>query len=204
MDGFTLIPKRQKSEAVANANNSQESFSNINNNVSENTNIRLAMDTGINLPQENISEEVVQNLENKKSSVLDGGLMLFVSVLVFLGSLAYCGYLLFLRQITTAQIQDYALKLKSLESKIDKREITELQNMDTVLKSLKTRMDAHVLPTEIFSFINKNMRSTLQLTEYKVEKSQDGLDVIFSCVSPNFKDMAEQTEKFVELKRIRL
>ncbi len=202
MDGFTLIPKKQKADPIANANNLQDSFSSQS--FSNTPDIKLAMDQGVHIPEENISEEVIDRLAPQKSSLLDGGLFFLISMLVFLGSLAYSGYLLFIRQITAAQIEDYSFKLQSLASKIDKNEISDLQNMDTVLKSLRTRMDNHILPTQIFGFINQNMRNSLQLTEYKVEPSQDGFDVIFSCVAPSFKDMAEQTEKLVELKKGRI
>jgi hypothetical protein len=66
---------------------------------------------------------------------------------------------------------------------------------------MKSRLSDHILPTFIFSFLNKNMRNTVQVTEYKVENKESGVDVSFQCIAPTFKDMAEQTEKMTELKK---
>lgn len=207
MDGFTLIPKKQKIDPVANASDLQspnyevkpENSYNPNKIMESTDNIRLAMDNGA-LPV-GISEDVVTE-EPDKSSILDSSLPLLISILALLGAIAYCGYLFFMRQIYIAQIEDYSLKIKALENKISATEIQELQNIDQVLKSLKGRIDKHVLATQVFTFINRNMRSSLQLTEYKIDSDQDGgIAIYFSCVAPEFKDLAQQTEKMVELQK---
>jgi len=214
MDGFTLIPKRNKTNADINSVSlvdaapeykEQEKQTYNPNKIMENVgNINLAIDNN-GLPID-LSEKVVTEKDVKSSSsMLDGGLLLFVSILLFLGALVYSGYLVFLRQIYVAQIEDYSFKIKSLESKINRSEIEDFKNMDEILKSLRGRIDKHILSNQVFAFINQNMRTTLQVTEYKVDpEPEGGVAVSFSCIVPNFKDMAEQTEKMVELQKSKL
>lgn len=100
MDGFTLIPKRNKTNTDINSVSLQDAVAEYKeqekqvynpNKIMENVgNINLAIDNN-SLPID-LSEKVLNEKDIKNSSsVLDGGLLLFVSILLFLGALVYSG-----------------------------------------------------------------------------------------------------------------
>jgi hypothetical protein len=197
MNGFNLIPK--KNNTAASEDNSGQDFP-----TSPLGGLNLAMDNSGPAPRSKeinpTTNRISENPENPKTLMTESLVKILIS-LFFIGSLVYCGYLFFLRFDTLTQIEEYSFRLRNVETKISKKEIEEFKYMDTILKSMKSRLSDHILPTFIFSFLNKNMRNTVQVTEYKVENKESGVDVSFQCIAPTFKDMAEQTEKMTELKK---
>jgi hypothetical protein len=72
--------------------------------------------------------------------------------------------------------------------------------MDLSLKAINGKLNNHVLTSFIFSTVNQNIRSSLQVSEYRVDVKEKVVEVNLVAVTPSFKELAEQTEKFFEMK----
>jgi hypothetical protein len=98
------------------------------------------------------------------------------------------------------QIGGYSQALTQLNSQIDLTEMKEFQAMDITLKAINGKLGKHVLNTAILAMVNQNIRRSLQVTEYRLDIKETEVEVNISAIAPSFKELAEQTERFFQLK----
>jgi multidrug resistance efflux pump len=123
-----------------------------------------------------------------------------LAILFLIGTVLYTSYLFFLRWKTLNDISAISASLTQVSSTIDPQEIEGFKVMDAKVKSIKQRLSKHFMFTNVFALINQNMRTTIQVSEYKVDVTDTELLASYSCAAPSFKEMAEQTERLLELK----
>ena len=173
MDGFNLIPK-------------------------ENT----AADSGMNLHRakpvlasNDIGSVKIQPRQNKPIDII-----MWAAVLVVGGVLVYFVYLVVMRFLILNQINSAAQDLQQRETQIDRSKLENLKTIDQRLKVINNRISKHILVNRVFDTVNKYIRTTAQISEYQVVVSDTELYVTLSEITPSFKDMAEQTERLIDLK----
>lgn len=141
--------------------------------------------------------------EEKKENVItkSGGSFLYiVSVLSLVGVFVYFGFLVFYRLNILAQISAYGEQIRSISSSIDRKELEDFKVMDKTLKSINEKLGRHVLSSQVLLLVNKNIRTSLQVSEYKVDVKDKEVLVTLTSVAPTFREFAEQTEKFFAMK----
>jgi hypothetical protein len=135
--------------------------------------------------------------ETKKS---DLEILSWTAYAVVTGVILYTGYLVFMRFYILNQISSVSAELQTIEQSVDKGSIETLKTVDQRLQMIKTRLSRHVLSGVVLDTINQYIRTTAQISEYKIETTETELTVSLSEITPTFKDMAEQTEKLFDLK----
>ena len=199
MDGFTSIPIQNagvntSGNNPANSNNnSVASVSNYNNysnapytdnaiNSNGNNDIELTDDT----------KKVV-----KKNSF---GFLFPLSILSLLAVFGYFGYLVFLRWTTLQQVTLLSEDFQVFAKNVNKNEIEEFLVLDNSLKAINEKLGGHTQVGGILSFVNRNIRSNVQITDYRIENREKEVSVALASIAPTFRELAEQTEKMAELK----
>lgn len=183
MDGFNVIPV------------DKDTFKSVGSNSSP----------SMNMPPntlDNSFEIIDEDKEKAKAQAASqsGGMFLFFSIVILVALFAYWGFLVYYRVTLISQIVSYGSELRNISKNIDVKEMQDFQAMDSTLKAINGRLSKHVLGGEIMSFINLNIRKTLQITEYRMDVNPTTVDVNLTAVSPSFKELAEQTEKFFQEK----
>lgn len=143
-----------------------------------------------------------QTSPKNNESVPGSSLLLVLSVMTLIGIFGYFGFLVYQRVIILAQISDYSIQIAAIGQKIDVKEMQEFQAMDNTLRTINDKLSKHVLSSYIFATVNKNIRTSLQITEYKMTVGDKEIDATMTAVAPTFKELAEQSEKFIEMKSI--
>lgn len=123
--------------------------------------------------------------------------LMIVSVVAAVG---YIGYVVTLRFLTLSQIAGVSQELTQLQASFNKNEIADLKTVDQRLKLINSRLGNHILTAAVFDTINQHIRTTTQVSEYKVAVTESELNVSLSAIAPTFKDMAEQTERLFVMK----
>lgn len=176
MDGFNVIPIDKNISAQNNA--PQPILNNTTNN-------------GV---------EIIQDGVNTDKKVKGGNSILVLSIFVLLGVVLYFFYLVFDRISMLNNITSLGDQLNSIGKNIDKNEMKDFQAMDQKLKTINSKLGSHTLNSQIFLFVNNNIRNTLQVTEYRLDVKDKEVEVSLNAISPSFKEFAEQTEKLFQLK----
>jgi hypothetical protein len=171
MEGFNIIPK--ESPALASSVNK------------------------LVVPPVKVGATAKSSAETKKS---DLELLSWVAYAVVIGVILYTAYLVFMRFYILNQISSVSAELKTIEQSIDKDSIETLKTVDQRLQMIRSRLSRHVLSGVVLDTINQYIRTSAQISEYKVETTETELTVYLSEITPSFKDMAEQTEKLFDLK----
>jgi hypothetical protein len=99
-----------------------------------------------------------------------------------------------------SQISDYGEKLKELSASIDKNELESYRAMDKTLNAVNSKLSRHIVNSDLISLVNKNIRTNIQVSEYRLEVKEKEVELNLSMISPSFKELAEQSEKILELK----
>lgn len=181
MDGFNVIP-------ISNSPGVQSSGSFAAANSSSGP-----VDVGI--------EFVDEEKEKAKAAAAAGISWAFVfSIIALIGVLGYFGFLVFYRVSMITQIQNYTDQMVTLGKNIDVKEMKDFQAMDITLNTINGKLSNHVLTAQIFSFINQNIRSNLEITDYSLEVKDKTVNVSLVAIAPTFKELAEQTEKLFLLR----
>ena len=188
MDGFTSIP-------IQNAGTSSANVSAIQN-ISTAFESAPYKDNAVGI---NDGIEIVDNMAAKKEKV-SFGFLLPLSILVMLVSFGYFAYLVFNRFTTIEKIALISEQFQVLSGSINKNEIEEFLALDNSLKAIKQKIGGHTQLGGVLAFVNKNIRSTVQINDYRIESREKEVVVGLSSVAPTFRELAEQTEKMVELK----
>lgn len=183
MDGFNSIPIQNntfQSPLVSAANsNSLNSNDLVGNNAKD---------------IEIVDEEKKEVVKNSFSFLLP------LSILCLLAVFGYFGYLVFLRWSNLQQISLLSEDFGVLSKNLNKDEIDEFIVLDKSLKAIKERLAGHTIVSNILTFVNKNIRSNVQITDYRLESKVKDVIVSLSVIAPTFKELAEQSEKMTELK----
>jgi hypothetical protein len=183
MDGFNVIPVEKENNKPAPQTNSS-AMSNRSDNFS----------AGIEIIDEE-KEKVKAATDNSK-----GFLVFILAVFTMIGVLGYFGYLVFARTLMLSQISDYGEKLKELSASIDKNELESYRAMDKTLNAVNSKLSRHIVNSDLISLVNKNIRTNIQVSEYRLEVKEKEVELNLSMISPSFKELAEQSEKILELK----
>jgi len=138
--------------------------------------------------------------QEKEKNAKAGGILLFVSFLVLAGVLGYQVFLILYRVSAVNQIVTFTEEMQGIAKSIDKNEIQEYQTMDNTLKTVNGKLNKHILTSEVASLINGNLRRTIQVSEYRLDVKQTDVEASLTGVAPSFRELAEQTEKFFNLK----
>lgn len=191
MDGFNLIPGSSSDQNTqTKKNESTKTFQEIA--TAQLTNKKpQTPDKGIKI----ITKEDLKNESNTVSNYFFS-----VAIVILLMSLGYAFFLIGSRYYTLNRIQNISAQLISLEGTIDKKEVEEYRILSQKVNSIKNRLSKHFIHTDILNLVNQNMRSSVQVYEYKVDVTDTDLIASYSCMAPSFKDMAEQTERLFDLR----
>lgn len=187
MDGFTSIPIQ--STGV----------------VSPNTTTQTASAGFSSAPYKDNSIGANDGIEiiddaNKKSNKSTFGFLLPLSIFSLFASFGYFGYLVFTRYVTIEKMVIISEQFQVLSANINKSEIDEFIALDNSLKAVKEKIATHTQLGLVLSFVNKNIRSSVQINDYRIESRKDEVAVGLSSIAPTFRELAEQTEKMAELK----
>jgi hypothetical protein len=115
-------------------------------------------------------------------------------------SFGYFGYSVFDRFVTIEKIAILNEQFQVLSSNINKSEIDEFLALDNSLKAIQQKIGTHTQLGGILVFVNKNIRTNVQVSDYRIETREKEVAVGLSSVAPTFRELAEQTEKMAELK----
>lgn len=188
MDGFTSIPIQN---AGANSGN-----------LSAMQNIPTNFDSAPykdNAVGGNDGIEIVDESAGKKEKT-SFGFLLPLSILTLFVSFGYFGYLVFNRYVTIEKIAILSEQFQVLSGNINKNEIEEFLALDNSLKAIQQKIGGHTQLGGILAFVNKNIRSNVQISDYRIESREKEVSVGLSSIAPTFRELAEQTEKMAELK----
>lgn len=142
-----------------------------------------------------IADDSVQKKE--KNSF---GWLFPLSIFSLFAVFGYFGYLVFMRMVTIEQITVLSENFQVLSQNINKGEIEEFIALDNSLKAVNEKLSKHTQLASVFSFVNRNIRSNVLISDYRVESREKEVMVSLSSIAPSFKELAEQTEKMSELK----
>jgi len=188
MDGFTSIPIQNTAVSPSGQSGSQNSST--------------SFDTAPykdNAVGGNDGIEIMDGSNNQREQT-SFGFLLPLSVLTLFLSFGYFGYLVFDRFVTIEKIALLSEQFQVLSSNINKNEIDEFLALDNSLKAIKQKIGGHTQLAGILAFVNKNIRSNVQISDYRIESREKEVSVGLSSIAPTFRELAEQTEKMAELK----
>lgn len=135
--------------------------------------------------------------ENKKNPL---AFLFPLSILCFLGVLLYFFYLVFLRWSTLQKVAILSEDFTALSRNINKDEIEDFIILDKSLKSISQKLSEHNHVSEVLDTVNRNIRTNIQVSDYRLETKGNEVSVGLTVVAPSFRELAEQTEKLSELK----
>lgn len=156
---------------------------------------------GTQLPSD-VGFEIVDEAKEaeRKVEATSGGWIFALSIITLIGVILYFIFLVIYRISLLTDIELYGQEMKKVGENIDKKEMKEFQAMDSTLQTIDSRLQKHILSYQILNLINSNLRSNLQVTEYKLDVREKDIEVNLTVVSPSAKELAEQTEKFYQMK----
>lgn len=128
------------------------------------------------------------------------GLLLPLSIFALCSSFGYFGYLVFNRIVSLEKIVLVSEQFQVLSRNISKNEIDNFLALDNSLKAIKQKIGGHTQLGGVLAFVNKNIRSSVQINDYRIESREKEVAVGLSSIAPTFRELAEQTEKMGELK----
>jgi cytoskeletal protein RodZ len=138
--------------------------------------------------------------EKKEQNAKTGGLVLFLSFLVLVAVLGYQVFLIIYRLTSVNEIIANTEEMSGIAKSIDLKEIQEFRSMDNTLKTINSKLNKHILTSEVVSVINQNIRKTIQISEYRLDVKQADVEVSLTGIAPSFRELAEQTEKLFQIK----
>lgn len=193
MDGFTSIPIQSAGTGGAGNSGGISGMGNIPTSFSS----APYKDSAVG---GNDGIEIVDDSAPKKEKV-SFGFIFPLSILSLIAVFGYFGYLVFIRFVTLEKMTLLSEQFQVLASNINKSEIDEFLALDNSLKSVKQKLATHTQLAGILSFVNKNIRSNVQINDYRIDSREKEVVVGLSSVAPTFRELAEQTEKMAELKQ---
>ncbi len=125
---------------------------------------------------------------------------LFLSFLVLVAVLGYQVFLIIYRLTSVNEIIANTEEMSGIAKSIDLKEIQEFRSMDNTLKTINSKLNKHILTSEVVSVINQNIRKTIQISEYRLDVKQADVEVSLTGIAPSFRELAEQTEKLFQIK----
>lgn len=144
-----------------------------------------------------VDEEQQAALDRKANGV---SWFFVLSIVTLIGTLGYFVFLVIYRVSMLQEVGAYSVELRNIRNNIDLKEMKEFQDMDTSLKAINGRLSKHALNSRIMRVVNSSIRNTLQVSEYRIDTKEKNVEVNLTAVAPSFKELAEQTEKFYDLK----
>lgn len=188
MDGFTSIPIQNASANSGNLSSMQS--------------IQTGFVTDPYKDNQVDSSDGIEIVDNtpKKKETGSFGFMLPLSILTLFASFGYFGYLVFNRFVTIEKIAVLSEQFQVLSGNINTNEIEEFIALDNSLKAINQKIGSHTQLGGIFAFVNKNIRSSVQVNDYRIESREKEVVVGLTSIAPTFRELAEQTEKMAELK----
>ncbi len=168
--------------------------------------ISVDKDTSKNSTQNNPTDFGVEIIdqekekEKKEQNAKSGGLVLFLSFLVLVAVLGYQVFLIIYRLTSVNEIIANTEEMSGIAKSIDLKEIQEFRSMDNTLKTINSKLNKHILTSEVVSVINQNIRKTIQISEYRLDVKQADVEVSLTGIAPSFRELAEQTEKLFQIK----
>lgn len=191
MDGFTSIPIQSAGNNTSAAKPPENFVAPGFNNAPYKDNAVTGVD-GI---------EIVDESVPRKDKV-SFGFLFPLSVLCLFASFGYFGYLVFIRFVTLEKIALISDEFQVLSANINKQEIDEFLALDNSLKAINQKIQTHTQLAGILGFVNSNIRTSVQITDYRIENREKEVSVGLSSIAPTFRELAEQTEKMAELKSV--
>lgn len=156
--------------------------------------------TSISTKSSNNGVEIIRDDAVPVAKAKGGGLFLTLSIFILLGVILYFIYLVYSRFAMLNDINFLGDQLNTIGKNIDKNEMEDFRTMDKKLKTINQKLSRHTLNSQIFIFVNNNIRNTLQITEYRLDVKDKEVEVTLAAIAPSFKEFAEQTEKLFQLK----
>jgi hypothetical protein len=183
MDGFNVIPVEKENSKLT-PQMPQSAMSSRSDNFS----------AGIEIVDEE-KEKIKAAIESSRDFWV-----FLLSIFAMVAVLGFFGYLVFYRTLMLSQISDYGDKLKELSASINKDELESYRTMDNTLNAVNSKLSKHVVSSDLISLVNRNIRTSIQVSEYRLEVKEKEVEMNLTMISPSFKELAEQSEKFLELK----
>jgi hypothetical protein len=127
-------------------------------------------------------------------------IIFWVTILAVVAALGFVVYVVAMRFILLSQITGVSQELQQFQASINKSQIEDLKTVDQRLRMINSRLSSHILSAVVLDNVNKQLRNSTQISEYKIDVTDNDLQVTLAIIAPTFKDMAEQTEKLFEAK----
>lgn len=179
MDGFNVIPIQSETDKI------------------------IPVKPEVVVPNNTSFEKKVEKVtpaKNMSSGFLSGNFLFLISIFSFLGVFGYFFFLVFTWTQSLDQIGNLAQLMNQQKDKINKDELQDFINTDKVLKAINQRLASHTLNSEILNFMNANLRSNLQVTDYKIENKDREVELNITSISPSFKEISEQSSRLLILR----
>ncbi|MDB5225228.1 MAG: hypothetical protein JWL87_180 [Candidatus Adlerbacteria bacterium] len=133
-----------------------------------------------------------------------GGLVTFLSILLFVISLAAAGGAFAYGQYLDSALASKDESLKKAEGAFDTRSIQDLERLDMRLDQAQELLGRHVAPSGVFTFLSATTLERVQFTSLDLEMSGDGsAKLLMAGVADSFSSLALQSDQFSAAKALR-
>jgi len=133
-----------------------------------------------------------------------GGLLTFVTVLLFIASLLAAGGAFGYSKYLDSALADKDASLKKAEGAFDTRSIQDLQRLDSRLTEAQTLLQGHIAPSGIFTFLSATTLEQVQFTSLALSLEANGsATLIMDGVATSFSTLALQSDQFSAAKVLR-
>jgi hypothetical protein len=136
-------------------------------------------------------------VETRSNAGAGAGLVVLVSVLLFVVSLVGAGGVFAYTGILTSSIVNKDASLKAAEGAFEPEVIAELGRLDARLIQVQKLLGSHLAPSGVFDFLSTITLTQVQFTNFSFKKQVDGSAVIIlQGTGDSFSTVALQSDQF--------
>jgi len=136
-------------------------------------------------------------IEVRQGAGPGAGLLVLLSVLLFVLSLVGAGGVFAYTGILNASISNQDASLKADEAAFEPEVITDLSRLDDRLTQTQKLLQNHLAPSGVFDFLSTITLAQVQFTNFSFKKQADGSAVIsLDGVGDSFSTVALQSDQF--------
>ncbi len=128
-----------------------------------------------------------------------GSVFMFISVILFLASVAGAGFTFVWKDILLKQQENYKVELKKAEARFDVELISKLKKVNTKLDLGSKLLKKHLAISEIFAILNSLTTEGIRFTSFEFtapESEKDLLKISLKGVGNSFSAIAWQSDVF--------
>lgn len=152
-------------------------------------------------PQVSTSFIPKKNLDNGVSRAHNAagatGLVLLISILIFVASLVAAGGVFLYKGILAQSISGMSEMLKKNEDAYDFPLIQEFMRTDARIREAQTLLSKHIAPSAIFSFLSMQTLKKVQFVSFDYSLKADGtINLELKGIADSFSTIALQSDQF--------